>query len=227
MSVELVQVRKRYGAAEVLRGVSFHARAGEVVGLLGPNGAGKTTTLRVAAGLTRPTGGQVRVCGWDVAAHPQRVRRCVGVVLEQAGTYGRLSAVETLRYFGALYGLDPEEVERRTDELVRWLGMESFCRKPTSTYSRGMRQRLHLARALLHDPAVLLLDEPTSGLDAPTVRAVRDVVRSLAKDGRCVLVATCSPSEARQLCDRVVLLRDGRVWAEAAAEELAAEGTRG
>lgn len=227
MSLELVQVCKRYGAAEVLRGVTFQVRAGEVVGLVGPNGAGKTTTLRVAGGLTRSSGGHVRVCGWDVGTDPQRVRRCVGLVLEQAGVYGRLSALEILHYFGALYGLPRKEVERRIQQLVHWLGMERFCRRPSSTYSRGMRQRLHLARALLHDPAVLLLDEPTSGLDEPTARAVRDAVRSLTKDGRCVLVATHSLAEARQICHRAVLLREGRVWAEVAAEELAAQGTTG
>lgn len=223
--MELVQVRKRYGAAEVLRGITFQVRPGEVVGLVGPNGAGKTTTLRVAAGLTRASGGRVRVCGWDVGTHPERVRRCVGTVLEQAGVYGRFSALEILHYFGALYGISRKEVERRAEQLVHWLGMESFCHRPSFTYSKGMRQRLHLARALLHDPAVLLLDEPTSGLDEPTARAVRDAVRSLAKEGRCVLVATHSLAEVRQTCHRAVLLREGRVWAEVAAGELEVEGT--
>jgi ABC-2 type transport system ATP-binding protein len=217
VSVELVAVRKHYGRTEVLRGVDLRVGPGEAVALVGPNGAGKTTTLRIVATLTRPSSGQARVCGWDVVRQADRVRRCVGLVTEQAGVYGRLSAVEALRYFGALYGLDRREVERRTEELVAWLDMEAFCHRPASTYSRGMRQRLHLARALLHDPAVLLLDEPTSGLDAVTARAVRDTVRSLARRGRCVLMATHSAEEARQVCDRVVVLEGGRVREESRA----------
>jgi len=219
VSIQFVEVRKRYGAAEVLRGLSFQVRAGEVAALVGPNGAGKTTTLRVAAALTHPTAGSVRVCGRDVAADPQVARRCVGVVLEQAGVYGRLSGVEILRYFGRLSGLPPGEVRRRTEQLVQWLHMEGFCEKPAGTYSRGMRQRLHLARALLHDPAVLLLDEPTGGLDEGTAAVVRQALRSLAREGRCVLWATHSPAEARQVCDRVLLLRDGRIWREVTAAQ--------
>lgn len=209
--MQLVAVRKRYGAAEVLRGVDLRVEPGEAVALVGPNGAGKTTTLRIVATLTRPTAGEVRVCGWDVRREAERVRRCVGLVPEQAGVYGRLSALEALRYFGALYGLDRREVDRRTEQLVAWLGMEAFCHRPASTYSRGMRQRLHLARALLHDPPVLLLDEPTSGLDAASARAVREAIRSLARQGRCVLLATHSAQEVREVCDRVVVVEAGTV----------------
>jgi len=211
VSVELVGVCKRYGRAEVLRGLSFRVDAGEAVALVGPNGAGKTTTLRILATLTRPTEGTARVCGWDVTRHADRVRRCVGMVTEQAGVYGRLSALETLHYFGALYGLDRREVQRRAEQLVSWLGMQEFCRSPAFTYSRGMRQRVQLARALLHDPSVLLLDEPTSGLDASTARVVREAVRSLARQGRCVVLATHSQEEAQQVCDRLLLLEGGVV----------------
>jgi ABC-2 type transport system ATP-binding protein len=223
VGVQFAEVHKRYGAAEVLRGLTFQVRAGEAVALVGPNGAGKTTTLRVAAALTRPSAGSARVCGRDVAADPQAVRRCVGVVLEQAGVYGRLSGVEILRYFGRLCGLPPGEVRRRTDQLVQWLRMVGLCDKPASTYSRGMRQRLHLARALLHDPPVLLLDEPTAGLDEDTAAVVRQALRSLVREGRCVLWATHSPAEARQVCDRVLLLRQGKIWREVSSAQFQGE----
>ncbi|MCS7236317.1 MAG: ABC transporter ATP-binding protein [Armatimonadota bacterium] len=217
MSVELEGVRKRYGPLEVLRGVTLRAAPGEAVGLVGPNGAGKTTTLRVLAALARPTGGVARVCGWDVARHPDQVRRRVGFVAEQSGVYGRLSGLEILEYFGVLYGLARSEARRRAEQLVSWLGMEKFCGRPASTYSRGMRQRLHVARALLHDPEVLLLDEPTTGLDASTCRLVREAVRSLARQGRCVVLATHSAEEASHVCSRVVHLAEGTVQHEEAA----------
>ncbi len=219
MSVELEGVRKRYGALEVLRGVTLRAAGGEAVALVGPNGAGKTTTLRVLAALARPTAGVARVCGWDVSRQPGQVRRRVGFVGEQSGVYGRLSGLEILQYFGALYGLGRSEARRRAEQLVAWLGMENFCGRPASTYSRGMRQRLHLARALLHDPEVLLLDEPTAGLDASTSRLVREAVRSLARQGRCVVMATHSPAEAWHVCSRVVHLQDGTVQHEQAAPQ--------
>ncbi|MER3457187.1 MAG: ABC transporter ATP-binding protein [candidate division GAL15 bacterium] len=217
MSVELLRVAKRYGEQEVLRGVDLRVGPGEAVALVGPNGAGKTTTLRILAALTRPTEGSARVCGWDVVRQADRVRRCVGLVAEQAGVYGRLSALEVLRYFGALYGLDRREVERRSQQLVSWLEMHDFCHRPASTYSRGMQKRLQLARALLHDPEVVLLDEPTSGLDAPTARAVREAVRTLARQGRCVLLATHDLLEARAVGHRMVVLERGTVRQDPAA----------
>ncbi len=220
VGVELVDVHKRYGATPALRGLTLRAGPGEVVGLVGPNGAGKTTTLRVLAALARPDSGRVRVCGYEVRSQPDRVRACVGFLPEQAGVYGRLSAVEILRYFGALWGLPPAEVERRTRQLVDWLGMGEFCHRPSATYSRGMRQRLQLARALLHDPPVLLLDEPTAGLDTATAQAVWEALRVLAKQGRCALVATHSAAEARRLCHRVVVLEAGTVREELSWEDL-------
>ncbi len=220
-AVRVEGLRKRYGRVEVLRGVTFSVQPGEVVGLVGPNGAGKTTTLRVLATLARPSEGSASVCGWDVARHPDRVRACVGVVPEHAGVYGRLSGRETLRYYGALCGLRGEELHRRVGELVAWLGMAEFVDRPAGAYSRGMRQRLHLARALLHNPRVLILDEPTAGLDEPTAQAVRDRLRALAHEGRGVLLTTHLAREAQLVCDRVVVLWGGQVRAELHPDQLA------
>jgi len=220
-AVRVDGLRKRYGRVEVLRGVSFSVQPGEVVGLLGPNGAGKTTTLRVLATLARPSVGSASVWGWDVVRHPDRVRACVGVVPDQAGVYGRLSARETLRYYGALCGLRRAELDRRIEQLVAWLGMAAFADRPAGTYSRGMRQRLHLARALLHDPPVLVLDEPTAGLDDPTAQAVRDRLRALAREGRGVLLTTHLAQEAQRVCDRVVVLWDGEARAELVPDQFA------
>ncbi len=214
-------LRKRYGQVEVLRGVTFSVRPGEVVGLLGPNGAGKTTTLRILATLARPSGGAAWVWGWNVASHPERVRACVGVVPEQAGVYGRLSGRETLRFYGTLCGLRGQSLTRRVEDLVSWLDMATFAHRPTGTYSQGMRQRLHLARALLHDPPVLILDEPTAGLDEAVAQAVRDKLRALAGEGRAVLLTTHLAEEARRMCDRVVILSCGQVSAQLLPDQLA------
>ncbi|MDR5683053.1 MAG: ABC transporter ATP-binding protein [Armatimonadota bacterium] len=213
-------LHKRFGTLAALRGLSFEALPGEVLGLLGPNGAGKTTTMRILATLLRPTAGRAEVCGYDVVRDPHRVRSAIGLLPENAGLYGRLTAREVLRYHGALYGLPDRTLRDRVDRLVELLDLAGFIDRRTESFSKGMRQRVCLARALVHDPDVLILDEPTAGLDVTAARAVRDAIRRLAAEGRCVVVSTHLMVEAERLCDRVAIVQEGRIRAVGTLDDL-------
>jgi sodium transport system ATP-binding protein len=218
---------KRFGQLEVLRGVTFEAAPGEVVGLLGPNGAGKTTTMRILATLLRPTAGRAEICGSDVERDPRAVRAAIGVLPENAGLYGRLTSREILRYHGALYGLPSRTLRDRIDWLVELLDLREFIDRRTESFSKGMKQKVCLARALVHGPAVLILDEPTAGLDVLAARAVREAVRRLATDGRCVVMSTHLMAEAERLCDRVAIIQTGRIRAAGPLAALKSAGDAG
>ncbi|HAF70412.1 TPA: multidrug ABC transporter ATP-binding protein [Candidatus Acetothermia bacterium] len=196
---------RRFGDLVAVEDLSLEVREGEIVALLGPNGAGKTTTVRMLAALLAPTGGQAQVAGFDVAREPQAVRRHVGVLTETPGLYRRLSAWRNLEFFARLYGVrDPRpNIER----YLVLLGLWERRGDPVGTLSKGMRQKLALARALLHEPAVLLLDEPTSGLDPESARSVREFIQELAGERRAVLLCTHNLPEAERLCSRIALLK--------------------
>lgn len=211
---------KRFGRFEALAGVTFEATSGEILGLLGPNGAGKTTAMRILGTLLRPTSGTAEVCGHDVERDSHAVRAAIGVLPENAGLYGRLTAREILRYHGALYGLSERRLRERIDWLVELLDLGAFIDRRAEPFSKGMKQRVCLARALIHDPAVLILDEPTAGLDVLAARSVRAAIRRLAVEGRCVLMSTHLMVEAERLCDRVAIILGGRIRAEGALDAL-------
>ncbi|MEP6650987.1 MAG: ABC transporter ATP-binding protein, partial [Lapillicoccus sp.] len=180
-------VRRRRKTVEAVRGVSFHVGEGELFGLLGPNGAGKTTTIKMLMTLLLPTAGHARVLGHDVVEEPREVRRNVGYVFGgDRGLYDRLNARDNLRYFSELYGLRPSEQRRRIDELLDLVGLTGRQEERVEGYSRGMRQRLHIARGLLHDPAVLFLDEPTIGIDPVGARELRTLIGDLKAAGKTV-----------------------------------------
>ena len=213
--------RKRY--VEALRGVSFRARRGEVLGLLGPNGAGKTTTVKILATLLEPDDGEAWVAGFHVVRERGEVRRRIGVTLSvERGFYWKLTGRENLVYFGLVYGLPRGEIERRIRELSELLGLEEVgvLDKPFEEMSLGMKARLSIARALLRDPEVVILDEPTLGLDPASARRVRSVVRELAREGKTVIVTTHNMAEAEEICDRVAFIVRGRIVAEGGVEEL-------
>lgn len=224
--IEVEELSKSFGAAVAVDRVSFAARDGEVVGLLGPNGAGKTTTLRMLATVLRPSGGTARVDGRDVVREAAAVRAAIGVLPEHWGLYDRLTPREHLRYFGRLHGLRGRELERRAEAVLQRLGADRYADRRCGSLSKGMKQMVMLARALLHDPRTLLLDEPTSGLDAMAARRVRELIAELRREGRCVLVSTHLLGEAERLCDRIVVIAGGRVLADGTPAELAARTGR-
>jgi ABC-2 type transport system ATP-binding protein len=215
--------RRRTIEVEAVRGVSFAVERGELFGLLGPNGAGKTTTIKMLITLLIPTSGNARVLGRDVVKDAREVRKQIGYVFGgEKGLYERLSALDNLRYFAELYALPPRDQRRRIDELLELVGLKGRERERVEGYSRGMRQRLHIARGLLHDPPVVFLDEPTIGVDPVGARELRATIRSLADAGKTVLLTTHYMFEADELCDRIAVINKGLIVAEGTPRDLKA-----
>jgi sodium transport system ATP-binding protein len=203
-------------------GASFEAPDGEITGLLGPNGAGKTTLLRMLATLVRPDQGRASIAGLDVVDDRYAVRRRIGVLSDARGLYPRLTARENVRYYGELHGLGGAALEARIDTLVGVLGLQSIADRRTQGFSQGERMKTAIARALVHDPQTILLDEPTNGLDIMSVRALREQLRGLRMQGKCLLFSSHVMQEVAALCDRIVILGSGRVVARGTADELIA-----
>ena len=201
-------------------GVSFTARAGEVLGLLGPNGAGKTTTLRILCTLLKPTAGTARVAGFDVVAQADQVRRHVGFLSATTGVYDRMTAREMVEYYGRLNGLSGEKLAARIVELFDILGMHDLADVRGSKMSTGQKQRVSIARALVHDPPVLILDEPTNGLDVLVQRSVLQQVRGLRERRKCVVYSTHIFREVEKICDRVAIIHRGTVLDAGSLDEL-------
>jgi sodium transport system ATP-binding protein len=200
--------------------LTFAAADGEITGLLGPNGAGKTTTLRMLYTIVRPDGGTMLVDGLDPAAQPEAVRRRLGVLPDARGLYKRLTARENIAYFGRLHGIADREIDSRIERLVAALDMRDFIDRRTEGFSQGQRTKTAIARALVHDPRNVVLDEPANGLDVMTTRALRAFLRELKSDGRCVLFSSHIMQEVAALCDRIVVMAQGRVVASGTPDEL-------
>jgi ABC-2 type transport system ATP-binding protein len=214
-------LRRRTTTVEALRGISFSIERGELFGLLGPNGAGKTTTIKILTTLLLPSAGSARVLGFDPATQPREVRRRIGYVFGgERGLYERLSALDNLRYFADLYRVPLTDKRRRINELLELVGLTGRERERVETYSRGMKQRLHVARGLLHDPDVLFLDEPTIGLDPVGARELRETIAALRERGKTILLTTHYMFEADALCDRLAVIADGRFVATGTASDL-------
>jgi sodium transport system ATP-binding protein len=219
---------KTYRGAKGVRtvaasGITFSARAGEVFGLLGPNGAGKTTTLRMLSTVLSPTEGTARIDGHDVVAEPDRVRAAIGFLSGNTGLYPRLTPREVLTYFGRLYGLSDAPLAARIEELAGLLDMAGFLDRRCDTLSTGMKQKVNVARTVLHDPRVLFLDEPTSGLDVLASRTIIDFVRRCREQGKCVVFSTHIMAEVARLCDRLAIIHKGRVQFLGTLEEFRRE----
>jgi ABC-2 type transport system ATP-binding protein len=220
--------RRRSKDVEAVRGVSFEVGAGELFGLLGPNGAGKTTTIKMLITLLIPTAGSARVLGYDVVKDAREVRKRIGYVFGgERGVYERLSGLDNLRYFAELYGVPAREQRRRIAELLDLVGLTGREKERVEGYSRGMRQRLHVARGLLHDPPVLFLDEPTIGLDPVGARELRATIAALAAAGKTVLLTTHYMFEADALCDRIAVITQGKIVAEGTPADLKARVAEG
>ena len=206
-----------------VRGVSFTARDGEITGLLGPNGAGKTTTLRMLYTLMSPDQGNVRVDGLDAIKDATQVRQRLGVLPDARGVYKRLTARENIRYFGELHGLDAATIAERPAQMAETLGMQDFLDRRTEGFSQGQRTKTAIARALIHQPRNVILDEPTNGLDVMTTRGLREFLRQLRSDGRCVIFSSHIMQEVAALCDRIVVIANGEVRAAGTPDELRAQ----
>ncbi|GGJ75240.1 ABC transporter ATP-binding protein [Deinococcus aquiradiocola] len=210
-ALQVQDLGKTYGAFRALSGVSFEAHAGEVFGLLGPNGAGKTTLLRVIATLLHPDAGHARLAGHDVTREPERVRALIGVVNGGMGLYDRLTGRETLRYFAGLYGMTRAQADARIAALDADLDLSGTLDTRAGSYSTGMRQKIVIARAVIHDPPVLVLDEAASGLDVLARRALLDFVKAYRQENRLVVYSTHVMSEVEEVCDRVAVLERGEL----------------
>jgi sodium transport system ATP-binding protein len=217
---------RRRGDVRAAQDITFHCQRGEVFGLLGPNGAGKTTTLRMLSTVLRPTAGTARVGGFDINRDPLGVRRAIGFLSSTTGLYDRLTARETLTYFGRLHGLAPGALAERIDLLFEVFDMKAFADVRCEKLSTGMRQKVSIARTVVHDPPVLILDEPTLGLDILVAGALIRFIADCRAAGKCVLFSTHNMGEVERLCDRVGIIHDGRLRAAGTLDELRAMTSR-
>jgi sodium transport system ATP-binding protein len=221
--IDVKDLHKHFGAVKAVDGVSFTARDGEITGLLGPNGAGKTTTLRMLYTLMQPDSGQVLVDGIDVAKDALAVRRQLGVLPDARGLYKRLTARENIDYFARLQGMDAALIRTRREQLIKALDMADIADRRVEGFSQGQRVKTAIARALVHDPTNVILDEPTNGLDVMATRSMRQFMRHLKEEGRCVLFSSHIMQEVAALCDRIVVIAHGRVVADETPDALRAQ----
>lgn len=200
--------------------ISFHARPGEIYGLLGPNGAGKTTTLRILSTVLQPSGGRARICGYDVLTQADQVRRKIGFMSANTGIYDRMTAWEMVEFFGRLYDIEDEDLRDRMEKLFARLQMNEIREVLGGKMSTGMKQKVSVARALIHDPPVLIFDEATAGLDVLVARALLTTIAELREQGKCIIFSTHIMSEVEKLCDRMAVIHRGRILAEGTLDEL-------
>ncbi len=205
---------------EAVRSISLKCRPGEVFGLLGPNGAGKTTILRMISTALKPTAGRILVTNNDVVQHPDRVRRQIGFLSATTGLYGRLTPAEILRYFGRLHGMQRQVLEKRLETLHERLNLKNILHQPCDKLSSGVKQRVGIARTLVHDPPVIVFDEPTVGLDVITSRDIIGFIKDCRKEGKTVLFSTHIMDEVARLCDRVAVIHEGGLVFNGTLDEL-------
>lgn len=224
--IKVENLHKSFGKVKAVRGVSFEARDGEITGLLGPNGAGKTTTLRMLYSLLPPDEGEIRIDGLDPTKDAMAIKRTLGVVPDSRGLYTRMTARENIQYYGQLHGMADKDIQQRIDELVETLDMSGFIDRRTEGFSQGQRVKVAIARAVVHQPQTVLMDEPSNGLDVMSTRALRAYIRGLKENGQSVVLSTHIMQEVAALCDRIVIVAEGKVAADGTAEELMARSGR-
>ena len=224
--INVQRLTKTYGETEALCDVSFTVPAGQVCGYLGPNGAGKSTTVKILTGTLRPTSGSASVAGFDVVGQPLEVKRRIGYVPETGTVYSSLSANEYLALVGALHEMEPAEVAERTARMLELFQIKDAADRRLDTLSKGMRQKVVISAALLHDPEIVLFDEPLSGLDANAAWMIKDIVRGLADRGKTVLYCSHILDVVERLCERVIILDRGRVVADGMTSELLSSSKR-
>lgn len=217
--IEVESVSKSFGRIRALDNLSFSVAEGELMGIIGHNGAGKTTAIRIIAGILHPDSGTVRVGGHDVTEDPLSVKSMIGYLPEEPNLYERFRAGDLLRYFGELYGVPRDVLDDRIAELLELVGMTDRAMDPINTFSKGLRQRIGIARALIHDPPIIIFDEPTMGLDPATAFSIREFIRDL-KGSKTMILCTHYMEEAEYLCDRVAIINQGRILDIGTPDEL-------
>ena len=218
--IQVQGLSKSFGKVKAVQDVSFSATDGQITGLLGPNGAGKSTTLRMLYTLLKPDSGTARIDGFDVTETPLEVQSHIGVLSDAQGLYPRLTTRENIRYFGQLHGLNGVKLEKQIDQLLEMLDMQPIADRKTEGFSTGERLKVAIARALVHDPGNVLLDEPTNGLDVKSTRSMRQFIRRLREDGKCILLTSHIMQEVAALCDHIVIISNGMVSAQGSPAEL-------
>jgi len=211
---------RKGGDIRAVHGISFRCQPGQIYGLLGANGAGKTTALRLLATILQPTNGTARVAGFDIREQPEKVRANVGFLSTATALYGRLTARETVEYFGRLNGLNGDKLRRRTEELFALLGINEFADRRCDKLSTGMKQKISIARTLVHDPPVMIFDEPTLGLDVMAARTIVGFIRDCRSRGKTVIFSSHVMSEVQKLCDYIGIIHQGRLLAGGSLAEL-------
>lgn len=219
--IEITNLSKHFKSVKAVDDISFSVNAGEIVGLLGENGAGKTTTLRILATMLKPTDGIAKVNGYDIVKEANRVRGQIGILFGgEVGLYDRLTAKENIRYFAQLNGMSKEDTEKSISELAEMLDMGEYLNRRVGKFSRGMKQKVAIARSIVHRPNVMLFDEPTMGLDVSAARIVQDFILKCKSDGKAIVFSSHSMSEVEKLCDRIVIISKGRIVETGTVEEL-------
>jgi ABC-2 type transport system ATP-binding protein len=218
--IETFQLTKEFEDFRAVDAVTIKVEPGEVLAMLGPNGAGKTTTVRMMTSILPPTSGWAKIAGYDVLQNPEMVRAHVGVLTEQHGLYERMKALEYLDFFGEIYHIDKPTRQKRARHLMERFGLDDALNKRLGDYSKGMKQKLALVRAMLHNPPVLLLDEPTSAMDPQSAKQVRDAIIELQRDECTFMITTHNLTEAQLLADRIVIIRHGRIIANGSIDQL-------
>src|SRR5256885_6159891 len=211
---------RKGGDVRAVDGINFRCQPGQIYGLLGANGAGKTTTLLLLATILQPSDGTAQVAGFDIREHPEKVRANVGFLSTATALYGRLTARETVEYFGRLNGLNGDKLRRRTEELFALLEINEFADRRCDKLSTGMKQKVSIARTLVHDPPVMIFDEPTLGLDVMAARTIVGFIRECRQRGKTVIFSTHVMSEVEKLCDTIGIIHNGRLLAEGSLQEL-------
>lgn len=215
------------GDTYALKNVSFDVKPGQIYGLLGPNGAGKTTCLRIISTVLKATSGYAEIAGYNVATHPAEVRKNIGFMSGNTGIYDRMTAWELVEYYGRLYGIDEPTLQNRLEDIFETLKMNEIRDVLGAKMSTGMKQKVSIARTIIHDPPVLIFDEPTSGLDVLVVREVLKTIESLKEQGKCIIFSTHIMREVEKLCDGISIMHRGQVLASGSVDELEEEHNQG
>jgi sodium transport system ATP-binding protein len=218
--IQIQQLSKSFKNITAVDNISFTVNKGEIVGLLGENGAGKTTTLRMLATMLKPTGGTAAVDGYDIKNHSNKVRGQIGILFGgEVGLYDRLTARENIQYFAELNGMSKKETEDSINYLVEMLDMKEYIDRRVGKFSRGMKQKVAIARSIVHKPSVMLFDEPTAGLDVTAARIVQDFIVKCKEDNKAIIFSSHSMNEVERLCDRIVIIHKGKILEEGTVQE--------
>ncbi|MBW7840168.1 MAG: ABC transporter ATP-binding protein [Chitinophagaceae bacterium] len=218
--IEIKNLRKSYNGHAALKGISFAIQKGEFYGLLGPNGAGKTTTISIMSSILKPDSGEVIIDGMNIDTHPGQAKQLIGVVPQEIALYGDLTASENLHFWGGLYGVSSSELKKRSEEVLHLFGLYDRRNDNVKTYSGGMKRRINIAAALLHQPKILFMDEPTVGIDPQSRNLIFEVIEKLHKEGMTIVYTTHYMEEAERFCDRIGIIDNGQIIAEGTLKEL-------